>query len=62
MAHAFDLSTGEAEAGRPLSLRPAWCTEVNSKTVRKDYIKTLGKERGEREHASKTALKNIVLK
>ena len=27
VAHTFDLSTWEAEAGRSLSLRPAWSTE-----------------------------------
>jgi hypothetical protein len=27
VAHAFNPSTGEAEAGRFLSLRPAWSTE-----------------------------------
>jgi hypothetical protein len=27
VAYAFNHSTREAEEGRPLSLRPAWCTE-----------------------------------
>jgi hypothetical protein len=34
VAHAFNPSTWEAEAGRFLSLRPAWSTKVSSRTAR----------------------------
>jgi hypothetical protein len=34
MAHAFNPSTCEAEAGGFLSLRPAWSTKLNSRTAR----------------------------
>ena len=33
-AHAFNPSIWEAEAGRFLSLRPAWSTKVSSRTAR----------------------------
>jgi hypothetical protein len=32
--HTFNPSTWEAEAGRFLSLRPAWYTELSSRTAR----------------------------
>jgi hypothetical protein len=34
MAHTFNPNTWEAEAGRFLSLRPAWSTELSSRTAR----------------------------
>jgi hypothetical protein len=34
VAHAFNPSTWEAEAGGFLSLRPAWSTQVSSRTAR----------------------------
>jgi hypothetical protein len=34
VAHAFDPSTLEAEAGGFLSLRSAWSTKVSSRTAR----------------------------
>ena len=34
VTHAFNPSTWEAEAGRFLSLRPAWSTELSSRTAR----------------------------
>jgi hypothetical protein len=34
VAHAFNPSTWEAEAGRFLSSRPAWSTNVSSRTAR----------------------------
>jgi hypothetical protein len=34
VAHTFSPSTWEAKAGRFLSLRPAWSTELSFKTTR----------------------------
>jgi len=34
VAHAFNPSTWEAEAGRFMSSRPAWSTELSSRTAR----------------------------
>jgi hypothetical protein len=34
VAHAFNPSTREAEAGRFLSLGPAWSTKMSSRTAR----------------------------
>jgi hypothetical protein len=34
VAHAFNPSTREAEAGRFLSSRPAWSTKLSSRTAR----------------------------
>ena len=34
MARAFNHSTWDAEAGRSLSLRPAWTTRASSRTAR----------------------------
>ena len=38
VAHTFDSSTQEAEAGGFLSLRPAWSTKVSSRTARATQI------------------------
>jgi hypothetical protein len=34
VVHAFNTSTWESEAGRFLSLRPAWYTELSTRTAR----------------------------
>ena len=47
VAHAFNLSTWEAEAGRSLSSRTAWSTAQQSRTARATQRTQLGKEEKE---------------
>ena len=40
VAHAFYASTQEAEAGRSLSLKPAWSTDIQDFTEKPHFGKT----------------------
>jgi hypothetical protein len=54
VAHAFNPSTWEAEAGRFLSSRPAWSTKVSSRTARATQRNPVSKKQQQQ--------KNVFLK
>jgi hypothetical protein len=64
VAHAFNPSTWEAEAGRFLSLRPAWSTvyTVSSRTARATQRNPVSKNQNEKkeEKSSRSARKAPV--
>jgi hypothetical protein len=55
LAHAFNPSTQEAEAGGFLSLRPAWSTELSSKTARATQRNPVLKKQKKKERKEKKA-------
>jgi hypothetical protein len=57
VAHAFNPSTREAEAGGFLSLRPAWSTELSSRTARATQRNPVSKN--QKKKKEKKFLKNI---
>jgi hypothetical protein len=46
VVHAFNPSNWEAEAGRSLSLRPAWSTEMSSRATQKTLFQNTKTKEG----------------
>jgi hypothetical protein len=55
VAHGFNPSTWDVEAGRFLSSRPAWSTKVSSRTSRATQRNPVSKKKKKKKERKKTA-------
>jgi hypothetical protein len=62
VAHAFNPSTREAEAGGFLSLRPAWFTKVSSRTARAIQRNPVSKNKKQKQTKQKNPKKSTLSK
>jgi hypothetical protein len=61
VAHAFNPSTREAEAGRFLSSRPAWSTKVSSRTAKATQRNLVSKKPKKKKKKKTTDPQNCLL-
>ena len=61
VAHTFNPSAWEAEAGRFLSLRPAWSTRVSSRTAKATKRKPVSKKQKQKQNFKDTNFRKLAI-